>query len=150
MPSKIQGSGLFTSEYIKRGDVIMLWNANAHVILENEYDQRTAENDEDIIKSGVRYIKNYFLYTDKTDRIENYINHSFMPNVLYHCGICFAIRDININEELTVDYTYLLSEKDPPVKDYVSGKIVCGISGYECLKQTTNQLADILNNKTDS
>ena len=143
--SNIQGFGLFANETIKKGELVMLWNVSSNLIPKHKYDDLTLKQDPVIIKTGVRYINDYFMYTDNEDRMENYINHSFNPNILYHCGICFAIKNIQYNEELTVDYTYLLSENDPPVKDTVSGKLVSGISGLECLKQTTSRLNNILN-----
>ncbi len=144
--SHISGTGLFTNEFIKKGDIVMLWNVDAFLTTEKDYLQKQRAGDPVMIVTGVRYIDNYFLYTDGNYRIENYINHSFEPNILYHCGICFAMNDIYKNEELTTDYTYLLSEHDVPFTDKITGKKVCGVSSISCLKETTRQLADIFKN----
>lgn len=144
--SKISGIGLFADEAIKRGEVIMLWNLNAFLISEKEYNMRQSIGDELILTTGVRYVMDKFLYTDSEPRVENYINHSFNPNVLYHCGVCFALKNIDVGEELTVDYKYLLSENDDAgFIDQETGKKVQGLSGIECLKSTAKQLIEILN-----
>jgi SET domain-containing protein len=142
--SKIEGLGLYTADPIKRGEVIMLWNVDAYLITQKEYDTRTANNDQLIIATGVRYINDHFIHTDAKPRVENYINHSFTPNVLYHCGICFAMDEIPAGTELTTDYTYLLSENEEPIIDSGTGRKVQGISGIKCLQQTTEILSSIL------
>jgi SET domain-containing protein len=145
--SKIQGIGLFAAEPIKMGDVVMLWNMDAFLIGEAEYNSRQANGDKLIEMTGVRYVADYFLYTDANPRYENYINHSFSPNILYHCGVCFALRDINSGDELTADYTYLLSETDDmDFVDAATGRKVTGLSGLECLLQTTEILREVLLN----
>lgn len=146
--SKIEGYGLYTNEFICKGEIIMFWMANAHLIKELDYNIQQSKDDRQMIATGARYVGDMFLYTDigpRKDRYENYINHSFNPTVLYHCGVCFALRDIQPNEELTTDYTYLLSENDQETFiDEASGKEVKGISWHKCLLHTTEQLQKLL------
>lgn len=146
--SKIEGYGLYTNEFIRKGEIIMFWMANAYLIKELDYNTQQSKGDQQMIATGARYVGDMFLYTDigpRKDRYENYINHSFSPNVLYHCGVCFALRDIQPSEELTTDYTYLLSENDQETFiDEASGKEVKGISWHKCLLHTTEQLQKIL------
>ena len=146
--SKIEGYGLYTNEFICKGEIIMFWMANAHLIKELDYNIQQSKDDRQMIATGARYVGDMFLYTDigpRKDRYENYINHSFNPTVLYHCGVCFALRDIQPNEELTTDYTYLLSENDQETFiDGASGKEVKGISWHKCLLHTTEQLQKLL------
>lgn len=146
--SSIAGHGLYTDELIKKGELIMFWMADAHLIKETDYNLKQSLGDIQMISTGARYVGDIFLYTDvgpKKNRYENYINHSFNPNVLYHCGICFALRDIQPLEELTTDYTYLLSESDQEsFVDEASNKVVRGVSWQQCLMQTTKQLINLV------
>lgn len=146
--SKIEGYGLYANEFIRKGEIVMFWMANAYLIKEIDYNARQLLGDKQMIATGARYVGDMFLYTDvgpNQDRYENYINHSFNPNILYHCGVCFALRDIQINEELTTDYTYLLSENDQETfLDEFSSKEVKGASWKECLLHTTEQLHKLL------
>lgn len=146
--SKIEGYGLYANELIRKGEIIMFWMANAYLIKELDYNTKQSMGDQQMIATGARYVGDMFLYTDigyKKDRYENYINHSFNPNVLYHCGVCFALKDIQPDEELTTDYTYLLSENDQETfLDEASNREVRGISWQKCLLHTTEQLQKLL------
>lgn len=139
--SKIQGIGLFAAEPIEMGSVVMLWNMDAFLTSEREYNTRQAAGDKLMEATGVRYVNDYFLFTDAKPRYENYINHSFDPNILYHCGVCFALKDIADGDELTVDYTYLLSETDNlSFNDAKTNTKVTGLSGVDCLLKTSEIL----------
>src|SRR5688572_20180043 len=107
--SKIPGAGigLFAGEDIKCGDVVMIWSLNCFIVPEADYNAEQAKGNEIFIKTGARFVDGHFLYTDSNPRLENYINHSFEPNMLYHCGVCFAKKDIMASEEVTVDYKYV-------------------------------------------
>ena len=146
--SGIAGYRLFADEPIKKGEILMFWMCDANLLTEDEYNERQAKEDRQIIDTGARYAGNLFLYTDSgpgKDRYENYINHSFDSNVLYHCGICFAMRDIAVGEELTTDYTYILSENDKEsFHDAFTNKIVKGIPWLDCIRDTTKKLTKIL------
>lgn len=153
--SILQGTGLYTSEFIEVGDVVMLWNVDAFLINEKEYNQRQANGDAVVEMTGVRYVSDYFLYTDERPRYENYINHSFTPNILYHCGVCFALEDIEIGSELTVDYSYMLSESDDMgFVDGITGREVKGLHATVGLLESSKLLQKILekklNNRSDS
>ncbi len=139
--SKIQGIGLFAAEPIEMGSVVMLWNMDAFLTSEREYNTRQAAGDKLMEATGVRYVNDYFLFTDAKPRYENYINHSFDPNILYHCGVCFALKDIADGDELTADYTYLLSETDDlSFNDAKTNTKVTGLSGIDCLLKTSEIL----------
>jgi SET domain-containing protein len=145
--SNIQGFGVFTEELIKKSEVVMIWSENAHICTEDEYNRAQHAGNGDMIVSGVRFVDNKFLWT-KGYRIENYINHSTAPNLLYHCGVCFAMRDIAAGEELTVDYSYLLSENDDQsFTCLTTGRLIKGLSAGQCLRETTAMLMDILDQK---
>ncbi len=102
--SAIHGKGIFTSAFIPKGEIIMV--IEGEMILEDECIRREEEEDNVyIFWNGDTYID-----TKDTDKIK-YINHSCD----YSCSVLerdekslylAAQRDLNIGEELTIDYGY--------------------------------------------
>ncbi|MEM1010456.1 MAG: SET domain-containing protein [Myxococcota bacterium] len=107
-PSGIEGLGLFVCTPVAQGTVVANFGHGAHVLGEHAFLEAQARGDELMLKSGVRWIGDVFLYNPQMGH-EEHLNHSSSPNLLYHCGICFAKRAIRAGEELTVDYKYFLS-----------------------------------------
>jgi SET domain-containing protein len=147
--SNLKGNGVFSRQYIKKGTVVGFLSINVNLISEEEYNKAQANGDTVIIKTGARYIGRYFLCKDKIEN-EEYFNHSFKPNVLYHCGICFALYDINPGEELTLNYEYILSQNDfIRFEDKHSGRVVDGINPRDVLLRSTGELIKLLNEISD-
>lgn len=102
--SQIHGKGIYTSRLIKTGEKIMV--ISGEVISGDECERReNEENNVYIFWNGETYID-----TNKTDKIK-YINH----DCDYNCEVhdrdesslwLVAARDIDIDEELTIDYGY--------------------------------------------
>ncbi len=109
--SAISGEGLYALERIPKGAVIALFPYEEGMLTEDEYQEEQRKGNEVIIMSAVGWVGKYFLTNDDIGN-EEYINHSGDPNMLYHCGICFAKRDIEPGEELTADYKYFLAGTD--------------------------------------
>lgn len=148
--SGIQGSGLFADEPIKMGEVVMIWSVDCSIIKEADYNKEQANGNENMVKTGARFVDGIFLYTDDRPRLENYINHSADPNILYHCGVCFALHDIVKGEELTVDYSHVLAAGDyNGFHDAKTGLYVDGLDSLECLRQTTAMLTALLSKVKD-
>ena len=85
----------------------------------------------------------YTLSPDWPD--ECYLNHSFTPNGLWHLGFVFALTDLPVGTEMTVDYRHLL----PPGEaedfvDSVTGETITGLSWQESLASSTRTLAELL------
>ena len=147
--SEIRGKGVFSRQNIKKGTVVGFLGINVHLISEEEYNKGQADGDTMIIKTGARYVGRYFLCKDRIEN-EEYFNHSFDPNVLYHCGICFALCDICPGEEMTLNYEYLLSQDDfIKFRDGKSGKVVDGISPGKALLRSAEELIKLLNDIPD-
>jgi hypothetical protein len=146
--SPISGTGIFANEDIKRGEVVMVWSIKALIIGEEEYNEAQKSGNALMIKTGCRFVDGIFLYTDNSPRLENYVNHSFNPNLLYHCGICFAKTNIKKDDELTADYRYILAEHD--ANSFVDAETSTKVDGYDsqtCLLKTTQELLEILDGK---
>lgn len=123
----INGKGVFAKEPIKKGEIVFI--KGGHILRRDQ-----------IFSSGV--INSYFPISDEyflgatnkeeENDIKLYENHSCNPNVGLRGEITFvAMRDINKDEELTVDYAFIDNE------DY-SFKCTCGaencrkvITGYD-------------------
>jgi hypothetical protein len=139
------GTGLFADEDIKAGSVVMIFSTDCFIISKTKYDSQQRNGNELMTQTGCRLIGDVFLYTDSKTRYDNYINHSFDANILYHAGICLAKKDINANDELTVDYRYILSEDDDyQFYDTLSGKLVKGYDGTTALLESTKELMALL------
>lgn len=113
--NSLNGKGIFAKENIKKGEIVFI--KGGHILTRDE-----------IFSSGV--INSYFPINDEyflgatnkdeEDQIKLYQNHSCNPNVGLHGEITFiAMRDIEKDEELTVDYAFIDN------KDY-SFECTCG------------------------
>lgn len=115
---------------------------------EDVYNAEQKKGNARVIRTGVRYVSDLFLFEstmDYEDDLHNYINHSFTPSCLYHCGILFATENLAAKTEITVDYRFFLSEKDEhPFIDTETNRLVQGYSGKQALKLSTKALLDLL------
>ncbi len=122
--NSLNGKGIFAKENIKKGEIVFI--KGGHILTRDE-----------IFSSGV--INSYFPISDEyflgatnkdeEDQIKLYQNHSCNPNVGLHGEITFiAMRDIEKDEELTVDYAFIDNE------DY-SFECTCGSNN--CRKTIT-------------
>jgi hypothetical protein len=106
---KIEQLGLFTTKKYNQGEIIFILSGK-------EFDKPTRES----IYVGEINGK----HTHVHDNYGQYINHSFEPSVIINGYNIVAIRDLDINEEITFDYnTNELQMASPFV---VEGKLVNG------------------------
>ena len=149
--SPLHDKGVFTKEEIKKGEIISAWTDDSVIINKAKYLDKQTQGDEIAIRSAVRLVDDLFLYYPDSEPSEDpftFINHSEDENVLYHCGILFAKRNIKSGEELTINYRYILAENDYcRFKDKVSNKPIDGISGRKALIASAKELLDLFNQK---
>jgi hypothetical protein len=104
--SKTHKRGMFAIESILKGEVVFI---KGGCILKREQIFST-----EVINSYLSIDDLYFLGAtnlEEEERIKLYINHSCSPNCGIRGEITFvAMRDINANEELTIDYAFLDNE----------------------------------------
>jgi uncharacterized protein len=115
--SKIHGTGLFAVEFISRGDLV--WKFSSTV--DKAYTLTEVEKLPEPKRSEVLSLYHPYVskqtgrYIDYGDDA-GYINHSTDPNLgtRYEDGIeediNFALRDIKVGEELTIDYKTFAEE----------------------------------------
>jgi len=98
--SKIHGLGLYTLQTIKKGDIIAKLN---------EFDIKISI--EEIPPMYIEFFNHYFgkqkeYYQVYFDNMR-FMNHSDDPNCINtNNGLCIAIKDIDIGDELTCDYSF--------------------------------------------
>jgi hypothetical protein len=122
MPSIIDGVGVFAIRNIKMGDIPLVVNSDNWVLL-------TKEQVEAMPPVERRLAKHYSLRLADGSRIvprdlnqpgtEAYLNHSDYPNVTYDDEYNFiAICDIDVGEELFIDYEYIAEREYEYAKKY--------------------------------
>ena len=145
--SAINGDGLFACADISNGEIVAMYPIGATVITEEKYRKEQLAGNKLIIDTGVRWIGQYYLHGDKLED-EDFFNHSFDPNVLYHCGVCLARRDIVEGEELTVHYGYFMSDDDATAfVDSETGREVNGFGATEAIVKSAMELIQIMGDK---
>jgi len=110
-PSEICGIGLYTTEKIAKGSLVADFVTDSRIITEQEYIQEVLSGNRLVQMSGVRWFGDQFVCASEPEQ-EDYINHSFSPNVIYCCGFCFAGEEILKGTEITLDYRCFLSSHD--------------------------------------
>lgn len=122
--NSLNGKGIFAKENIKKGEIVFI--KGGHILTRDEIFSFG------VINSYFPISDEYFLGAtnkDEENQIKLYQNHSCNPNVGLHGEITFvAMRDIDKDEELTVDYAFIDNE------DY-SFECTCGSNN--CRKTIT-------------
>jgi hypothetical protein len=151
-PSRVAGKGLFAMTDIPCGAIVGDFVYKCELLTEEEYEEAQRNGDRLVLRRAVRSVGPRFVYgTWSTEGAppaflnEDYMNHSENPNLLYHCGILFARREITAGEELTADYKYLLGVDDATsFVDTETGKRISGLVSTEALRQSTHELLALL------
>lgn len=145
--SRLHEKGLYSLQPIKKGTIVMI--PSGSLISEAEYQWEQAKDNKTVIMSAVRLLGRYFICADSIGN-EEYLNHSSNPNLIYHCGIAIAARDIAACEELTVNYKYFLAEGDfCAFEDAETGELVDGLSPTEAFNQSAEEMLALLKDVLD-
>jgi SET domain-containing protein len=141
-PSTIFGKGLFSRQPVPRGKIICFFPINAQVITEDRFLAAVAHNEQQMVRTATRYAGRYYTHGNENEPY-TFINHSFEPNLLCHCGVIIATRHIASGEELTLDYRTLIDDSEVGVyKDAISGREIRGFSAKETLLRTAKELIE--------
>jgi hypothetical protein len=142
--SGIFGKGLFALEAVAKGKIVCFFGIGAQVITEERYLAAVAAGERHIIRTGTRYAGKYFTIGNE-EQPYTFLNHSFDPNLLCHCGIVLARRAIAGGEELTVDYRTLIDDSDlGTYADAATGQTIRGWSAAETFVRTAREFAAII------
>jgi SET domain-containing protein len=120
--SNIHGYGLFAKEPIKKGEVVCLDTHDMHSMSQQEFVLLPQFEKERWEQHGYYDARDGLLKLETDDGV--YFNHGENPNVTDMGETMIANRDVQMGEELTVDYRpyYLPGEKLP---DFITTKLVC-------------------------
>ena len=136
----VYGKALYAAQAIAKGTIVCSFTLGSGVTTEDQYVRAVAENRQPVTRTGTRYCGKYFTFGNE-DAPYNYINHSFKPNLLCHCGVVLALRDIGAGEEMTVDYRTLIDTTDVGLyNDAVTAREIRGHSARETLLKTAREL----------
>jgi len=153
--SEIEGNGVFLRQDVERGRLLIIYTYGISELIHKDYHDEVCRDIEnspcpDIVDSSVRYVHDWFIYDNYTrhntsfgGRETDFVNHSFNPSMIYHCGLCFAARDLKAGEELTVDYRYFLSEDIMGFTDMKSGREIKGVSGRKAFISSLKKLNEL-------
>jgi hypothetical protein len=138
------GKALFAAEAIRRGMIVCSFTLGSEVTTEEEYVHAVAEGRQPVMRTGTRYAGRYFTFGN-VDALYNFINHSFTPTLLCHCGLVLALRDLKPGDELTLDYRTLIDTTDVGIyNDAVTGREIRGLSARETLMKTARELVALV------
>jgi hypothetical protein len=142
--SQIFGKGLFATELVPKGKIICFFSTGASVITEAEFLHAIRTGDHAIIRTGTRHAGRFFTHGNAHEPY-TFLNHSFTPNLLCHCGMVIARGDIPAGSELTIDYRTLVDDTNEGIyTDAATGIEIRGFSARETLLKTARELIDIL------
>jgi hypothetical protein len=145
----VYGKALFAGDMIRRGTIVCSFTLGSDVTTEDQYVQAVAQNRQPETRTGTRYAGRYFTFGN-ADAPYNYVNHSFKPNLLCHCGVVLALRDIAAGEEMTLDYRTLIDTTDVGIyNDAVTGRQIRGLSARETLLRTARELTALVESIED-
>jgi len=105
--SSIEGKGIFAGEPIPKGTIVFYYSSNDNYVLKKEYQSLSDLEKEQINRLGVEAENGNWIVTDGD------ANHSCDANILsmfvdgLYCDI--AVKDIKIEEEITIDYGLFFS-----------------------------------------
>ncbi|MEZ7891996.1 MAG: SET domain-containing protein [Candidatus Wallbacteria bacterium] len=150
MDSKIKSAekGFYSVCAIPKGKIIAFPDNINKIYTDDEvnnFEKGTLE-----YNSSVRWFEKYYSHsTEWSD--ECYINHSFNPNCLWHMGFIFALQDIKPDEEITIDYRFLLQEgENPGFKDSATNLEIKGFPWSEALRRSSLMLSKILSRQKEN
>ena len=147
--SGIYGKGLFAAERVPAGKIVCCFTLGSEVITEEEFLRGCADGVGRILRTGTRYAGRYFTVGNEAAPY-NFINHAFEPNLLSHCGLVLARRDIEAGEELTLDYRLLVDPSDVAAyDDAATGKPIRGLPPKETILRTARELIALVERVPD-
>lgn len=131
------GKGLFTTARISPGKVLI---APGNIRTTLSLEELFRPENQHYADSSIRWFESQCTVSpDWPD--ECYVNHSFTPNGLWHLGFLFSLREIAVDEEITMDYSHIIAPgHEMDFRDSVTGRPIVGLSWKESLTGTTEQL----------
>jgi SET domain-containing protein len=101
-----KGYGIFTNQFIKKGQLIWDFNKSNTIVFDTkreymEYLRNSNKSKKNIVdKTLIINNKILYIYDDM-----QFMNHNLSPNSYIYNYSSYALKDINIGEEIFEDYT---------------------------------------------
>lgn len=125
--SNIHGKGVFTKEFISKGEVVVIWGGE--IVTVEEFQNGKGQK-----HTNVGIDDNLYLVTSNSNEMttDDFMNHSCDPNLWLDDEVTLsAMRDIQANEELYFDYAIELIDESYIMKN------PCYCSAVNCRKTIT-------------
>jgi len=144
-PSQVAdaGLGVFALEEVAAGELVgMDFPSPRRLAAHEEVRAQPAE----LRKYSWRHVEHvYFAARDDLRTVTDFLNHSFEPNILWHLGCYFTLRDVAIGDELTVDYRIILAPGwQPDLVDGASRQPIEGLEWRQALIESCEQLLALM------
>lgn len=141
------GKGIFTTAKVKVGKVLIAPSKIDETI---DLAELIGEHAHPHADSSVRWFETRCTVSPHWPD-ECYVNHSFTPNGLWHLGFIFALRDIGVGEEITMDYSHIIApDYEMDFLDSLTGKVIRGLSWQQSLVSSTAQLLELAKNLSET
>ncbi|MBI3562803.1 MAG: hypothetical protein HY080_13910 [Gammaproteobacteria bacterium] len=142
-PSRIPqaGQGVFLAVAVSRGSVLVAPDRIQQTLTHQQFEQLA---DPSQLNSSVRWFEQHYTVCPEWDD-ECYINHSFSPTGLWHLGFVFAMDELPVGTELTMDYRYILGENcQPAFIDSLTQQPIIGLPWQQVITDSTRCLLSLL------
>jgi len=124
------GTGLFASQFIPKGKIIARVSNDERFCKKKDINNFSVDLQKDLMVYAYSDKDGYIYYPKDNNK---YMNHSCNPNVLdFGDGVEVAIKNIEINEEITCDYRQFYdSDWCANFKCNCNSLNCCGIMKYD-------------------
>ena len=141
------GQGVFALEPARSGTLLGLDFCNPENITP---EAEVLDLPSNIRKYSWRHVEHLCFAADPERReATDLMNHSFEPNVHWHLGLYFAAIDIEVGDELLLDYRYLLSPLwNDRLRDSATGRPINGWEWRQSVLESCRKTIDILQRTT--
>jgi SET domain-containing protein len=107
--SELHGLGVFADEPIKKGQMVIRFHRDFDLVFRDDEMEKLPKAMRDAIEYYGFRNERLKVYTYNVDN-ERFMNHSEDPNLISGRQVVFALRDIAVGEELTMDYRTFCDE----------------------------------------
>ncbi len=136
------GQGVFLAAPVTRGSVLVAPDRIQQTLSHEQFLQLPGGSEE--INSSVRWFERYYTVCPEWSD-ECYINHAFRPTGLWHLGFVFAMDNLPVGCEITMDYRYILGDHcQPAFVDSLTQQPIIGLPWSQVIAETTQQLLALL------
>lgn len=144
-PSQVAGAGLgaFAREEVAAGEFVGMDFPSPRRLAKHE---EIRAQPADLRKYSWRHVEQvYFAARDDLRTATDFLNHSFDPNILWHLGCYFTLRDVAVGDELTVDYRVILAPGwQPDLVDAQTRRPIEALTWREALIHSGEQLVALM------